>query len=439
MSDRWLTRALILAALVRLGLVAIAWNRPGQLLTPDSADYTTLAASLTEEGRFARDGQVEIFRTPGYPFFLLIAHTFGEHGWRVVVLVQALLDVLLVYLTYLLATMLAGQRAGVWAALFQALCPVAAAAAVRVLSDSLYALLLTISLCLMISHFRSGRAWMVAASAAFLAAACYVRPVGLVMAALFALVLLARPNRWRRVGLFAGILAMAIAPWVVRNAVRAEYAGFSSFATDSVYFFAVPELRAEETGKHPARLRAEMRTREQPVADETGCLPPPGPAAHRRAGAAVSALAEHPWAYARLHLRGCLGVFLPGATDAMEVAGVTTGQRGTSDVLRRDGLWAAVRHYFGNNAWALAAAAPMVLLLAIQYLAVGVAVVRRTRLRMPASIWLPALMVVAATLVTGPFGQPRYRVPVTPILSAAAGLGVTILVDAVRRRRTREG
>ncbi|MFW6133885.1 MAG: hypothetical protein ACOC8F_08315, partial [Planctomycetota bacterium] len=165
-------------------------------------------------------------------------------------------------------------------------------------------------------------------------------------------------------------------------------------------------------------------------------------AAEWRARQARRAIAEHPLEYAWLHLRGCAGVYLPGAPYALEMLGLTSGQKGTRDVLRREGLVAAARHYFGHNTAALLLAAPMVLLLGLKYASIAVGAVLRLvagrgglgRFRLGAEVWLLVLVVIVGTLLPGPYGLPRYRVPLAPILSIAAGAGVIALWDRLRRR-----
>jgi hypothetical protein len=127
-------------------------------------------------------------------------------------------------------------------------------------------------------------------------------------------------------------------------------------------------------------------------------------------------------------------VYLPGAPAVLETLGLTRGQRGTSDVLRREGLLAAVRHYFGDNASAIILAVPLVLLLLVKYLAAA-GLLRRVRLRMPAEVYLLLAVVAVTTLLPGPFGLPRYRVPIEPVLSVAAGAGIAAALAGGRSRR----
>jgi hypothetical protein len=136
-------------------------------------------------------------------------------------------------------------------------------------------------------------------------------------------------------------------------------------------------------------------------------------------------LREHPWLYARIHLTGTLGVFLPAATDVLQTAGLARGERGTVDVLHTQGLVAAVRHYFADNPALLVLVAPLLIATAVQYLGTVLCVVRGIARGVPAEAWLLAALIVAAVLLPGPFGLPRYRLPITPLLCVAAGVGLT--------------
>ncbi|MBS3734833.1 MAG: glycosyltransferase family 39 protein [Phycisphaerae bacterium] len=440
MRRRPVLTIVIMAALVRLVLLATAWHAPQRLLTPDSYEYAALARTLGEDGVFARGERPEIFRTPGYPLFLLIGTLFGSAGVVTVAIVQIVADVVTVYLTYLLALLVADRRAALWAAGWQAVCVVAVVSSVRILSDAPYTCLLMLALCLLAVHLKTGRWWSLLAAAGVIAAACYVRPVGLAMAAVMGLSLLPRPKRWRRLAAFAGVVVVLLAPWVIRNRIVADYTGFSTFATDSMYYFAVPALTAERKGTDAAAERAWQRRHGASAERNAGLSP--GRAAAWRARRARQAIAEHPWAYTRLHLRGCAGVYLPAAPSLLEIAGRTTGQRGTRAVLRREGLAAAVRHYFGGDTVALLLAAPLVALLGLKYAAVAIGAAGRLfarptgrgRLRLPAEAWLLIGVVLVGTLLPGPFGLPRYRVPLGPILSIAAGCGIAALTRRLRRR-----
>jgi len=414
------------ALLVRGALLVSAAANGGSVLTPDSHSYLQLAGALAERGEFALHDQPEIFRTPGYPLFLAWAHPLPGGVWALLA-VQVLLDVALVVVTFHLAGMLAGRRAGELAAAFQAVTPVAMAASCRVLSDSLYALLLTGAVALLVAHLRGGKWRPLLAGAFVMAAACYVRPIGVAMAVVAAAVVLCRRRCVLRAIVFAAVVAACLAPWVVRNAAVADFRGFSSFAGESLHRFAAAEIIARREGTDAATVRRRLDA-EVILAD----LPTPGARSRYRKQQAMEIIGGDRGAYLTIHAAGAMAFWLPGATDVLEVSGATVGQRGTLEVLHSRGPVAAARHYFADSPWAIAPAVLLAGMFAVKMFGVAVCAVSRARLRMSAAAWLMLLIVATSSMAGGAATTPRFRVPIAPLLSVAAAVGWLRLS---RRRR----
>lgn len=413
---------IVVAILLRLALLATAWTNPHGLFTDDSRGYVALTESMAS-GEFQQGGQAEIFRAPGYPGFLLLSLAGKEDFWRIAAAAQIFLDAVLVYLTFLLGAMLCDERTGFWAAAFQAVSAVSAVASVRILSDGLFAFLLTLTVLLLVHHFRTGRRWSLVAAAAVLAAGCYVRPVGLAAAAVVVAVLLFRPRRLANVSIFAGIIAAAVATWIVRNGLVAGYWGFSSMPQQVAVDYQAPAMLADRDGIsfNAARHRVQDR-----LVENLGPGPhTPGQLAAAQRRTACQILAGQWPRYAKIHAEGDLAVWLPAASDVLEIAGVTTGGRGTLEVFRKEGPIAAVRNYFAGKTWAIWVCIPLVAILAIEYLLVLVGVIRHVRLRISSALWLILALILLLTLLPGPAGHPRFRTPVEPLLSLAAAAGLT--------------
>ena len=142
-------------------------------------------------------------------------------------------------------------------------------------------------------------------------------------------------------------------------------------------------------------------------------------------------IARHRWTYAKLHAKGAIGFFLPGATDVLEIAGLSHGQRGASDVLRRDGVIAAAKFYFSDTSiprWQLVVARAG----RRDRARYGRTVSRRNSAGPPAALgkcpqplaWLfVAVLVIIASLLSGPYGFPRYQTMIVPLLSVLAAAG----------------
>ncbi len=437
----WLGVVLAAAVALSAALMGAGVGATGgvSLTTPDSADYLQLARSLGTSGTLDPLG-TSVFRTPGYPTLLAGARWVGGFLGKAsagVALMLLLQQALLAWVTYRLGRQFASRHVATVAAAMLVVSPVAWASSVRILSDTPFAILLTASLWLMVRHFRTRRWKHLLAAAVLLAAACYVRPVGLVIGVLFTASLVVRRGRLPRTAVFAGLLVALLAPWVVRNGVRAGYWGFSSNFPVTLQAYSAPLTLEAAEGLSPRQARREVARRAlqrvKPMVEE----PTLGEWIAAQQSTAAEVITEHPGTYAAIHLRGSLAFWLPGATDVLEVAGATRGQRGTLTVLREDGLSEAVKHYFAGSGVAAIAAACMALLHGVIVLGAsgGAVVSLRHPGRLSPAAWLMGVLVLTAFLLGGPVTTPRFRVPVQPLLCLAAAAGWVRLWRHCRRRR----
>jgi hypothetical protein len=450
-----------LAVVLRAALLLSQWGKPEHFFTPDSVDYTVLADSLLQHGQFARAGEPEIFRTPVYPVFVAAIFAATNNSVQAVVAVQIVLDVLLCWLVYRLGVRMCDERVGLAAAVFQAVAPAAIVSSVRLLTEGMFALLLTGSLLLLVEFLQDRRRWAALPAGLLMGLACLVRPIGTPMAALTAILLLSagwrrKPSsdgtgqtpvsqaitqpesacrrRWPWALGFAAIVALTLAPWLIRNRVQTGYTGIAGVSDFNLFYcnaLALAEvdpsvqLSPEQAALWELKKRTPLWPRPEQLND---------PALLRAAGKEGKALiAAYPLAYANVHMKTAPNIFLPAATDVLEVLGVTSGNRGTLAVLRQQGLAAAIRHYFGGQVWPLLLCLPMLLILAGTYAAAVVGAVRTIRWHMSPPLRLVVLAFVYFALTPGPVAHARFRVPIEPIISLAAGAGAVWLAKRLRK------
>jgi len=379
---------------------SLVWVDRERLTTPDSRDYLLLGANMWEDGSiqfqrrtppiadppaWAKSARVvdqpELFRTPGYPAFLRVTRVVSKPplmkgptlsdlirgakvkpipslriDWSVASLaVQVLPDVALVYLVFLLGRALCSERVGLVAAAIQAVTPVSVVASVRVLSGSLFALLLTGSILLLVWHLKRDRKLLVFPAGMLMGLACLVRPVGGPFAVIAFVTILAA--RWRRpqwAALFLVGVALCVGPWIGRNYARTRYTGLSTVGPYNLFFFnALPLVDANP--------KVSLTPAQGPESPDGRWAyfqlnSPEDARQWQKEGLAI--IGAHPFKYAWLHLRTTMNTFLPAATDVLEVCGVTSGGKGTLKVIREQGIVAGVRHYFGGRAWPILPAIP---------------------------------------------------------------------------------
>jgi 4-amino-4-deoxy-L-arabinose transferase-like glycosyltransferase len=434
-EERCLFLVLAVALAVRVSLLVATWRTPVSALAPDSASYLVTAASLATQGSFKTSGLPEVFRTPGYPAFLVACGSAGPSGYAIAQVVQVLLDVLLVYLVYAMGTRLVGRTAGLWAAGFQALSVVSILSSVQILSDGLFSFLITVAMLLLLRHFQEGGWRFLALAAAVTAVATYVRPVGLIFVAVMVLALLLRRGQAAKVAVVVAIFAGLVMPWYVRNLLVARYVGFSSVGEYNLLFYEAAGVWAEFQGVSTEQARQELETAYGERLEREKTAPTSSRAIQLEARMGGGILQAHPVLFTRVHFLTSLNSLLPAGTGLLEMQGITSGNRGTLSVLHTQGFVAAVRYYFGSNITAVLVLIPELIYLAIRYAACVTCAFLQFRVRRfhwGAVGWLIAVTIPAFLLVGGPAAVARFRLPVEPLLNLTAGAG---MVTVLRSRR----
>jgi hypothetical protein len=203
---------MLLALLTRTVLLTKALRVDSRALTTDSPTYLTAAKSLIATGSLRDDeGRPEINRTPGYPLFLLACGLNGPPG---MVLLRSFRcsSTCFWYFSRIDSRLNSLVRPQPF------------------MSDDLFAVIITLTIMTSVCYFREKTWCLLAVSAVLTAIATYVRPVGLMFAAVVTLALLLRANRLRNIASYLLLFASLVGPWFVRNHIVADYNGFSSIS-----------------------------------------------------------------------------------------------------------------------------------------------------------------------------------------------------------------
>ena len=203
--------AVAVVFLLALGVRLAYVGRVPPRMTPDSADYLTLAENLAEHHAFSLSAGEPfvptIRRAPGYPLFLVLAGGAPRA-------VQSVLDALTAAMICAIAGRLGRLRWGIAAGLVWAAHPGAIVYADSILSESLFTFLLTGAVALLAAR------WPAAAGVA-MGMAALTRPIGAALAVPIAAVLLfsAIPRRRASAALFCASMLAVVGPWIVRSSL----------------------------------------------------------------------------------------------------------------------------------------------------------------------------------------------------------------------------
>ena len=281
---------------------------PRSLAESDAPTYYVLAQHILDGTgyRYSADEPPTAKRTPGYPLLLAAVFKIAGTNFTAARVLQAVLDVVTTWLVYVLAVLLVGSRpAALLASLIYAVYPPAILSTTYVMTETLYTLLLVLSIVAACYAFKLRSFALCALSGIGLGLSTLTRPGAFLLPfALLAIALLkkiwaavsyergvgrvlgSRRERGSAMGALVGLAVLCVAfaltmlPWILRNQrdlgrfiptstlVGANLYKGNHLATRGAHFWATdslltPDLRARLAGATEAErdrmLEAEAR------------------------------------------------------------------------------------------------------------------------------------------------------------------------------------
>lgn len=262
--------ALFVALVMRVALLALLPE--SAFVTTDTVFYARLAENLLDGHGFS-SAEVPPFapsieRPPGYPVFLAAVWAIGGRSYFVLSIAQVLLDLAVVALVYAIGRRRFGPRVGFWAALIYGALPFTAGQNLQFMSEGLATFFIAVALYAHTRALDAPRAWTwaLACGAAWGGAALarsYLAPLAAVAGVVLWIELARRRpaaskafgDRLRSAG-FAAFVAVGVSSacvvgsWVARNAYLAatsdtEFVLLEKFGSRDVYVrMYTPEFRA---------------------------------------------------------------------------------------------------------------------------------------------------------------------------------------------------
>lgn len=398
----WLAAALTVG--LHVAMLARMWPEPARFVSvPDSQQYLALAANLRAGHGFSQmtapPYQPDFLRTPVYPALLALLPGTGDAQVRA----AAMLNVGLGLCTIALAVGVVWTRFGVASASLTAWLLATDITSLTfhhlILTESAFAFALLGAIVVLTREPSLGVRYA-ALGGMGLGVAALCRPIAVLLAPALAPLFAARAasdgrraamRSWVACALVAGIVVSA---WVVRNAVVFGEARLSSVGGVNLYVHRAAFVEARRTGEPVevvrARLEAELErsTSGLSEADRNRWLESAGRAR----------LMAHPIDYALEHLEGVVRMAGPERDEIFDAIGVA-----------RRGALARVVTVVGG------------LHLAVLYVCVGRALVSGGRRLLP---WAAVSAFLYTAVVGGPEMSARFRMPLMPLLAAAAGLAI---------------
>ncbi|MBN2642653.1 MAG: hypothetical protein JXR78_13450, partial [Victivallales bacterium] len=304
---------------------------------PDSRDYLDLSTSLVEQGRFIHSfeqgsGEYSITRTPGYPALIAIFQLFaGRHGFFI-------LNLLFLYgtcvLTFKLADKFDIHAHKTLIALF-VLSPGLITCSTAPLTEVPFCFWLMATLYLLTCD-------RFITAGLCLSMATFIRPAGILLFIIIALWILFKKKKVVYALLFAAAANVFPVGWSLRNyshfghytyttlsghyLLHYKAGSYLSWRDDIPFDLMRKQLDAQLESSHPIERDKEAGQLGRKI------------------------LLDNFMGFCLWTPRNLIYFMMPDITPLFERLQMVSGNRGTLDILRRKGLFPAIRHYFSGNA-----------------------------------------------------------------------------------------
>jgi hypothetical protein len=438
-SQKRLFFLLTVVIVTRLLFAFIIWkvHGPSGFFRGDTPGYIELAQSLLHgsflsPGTYSIRGTPEIFRPPGYPLLLLPAIAL-RHVVLIGLLENFLLATISAWQVWRLVTdLFPGSKAASWAVLLYCFEPMGLVDSETLMSETAFTTLFLLFVWLLIRFFHEPTYLKLALPAFTLGSATYIRPVpiylGLWLIPVFFFLLrkLSWGQRVIRATLFAFMFMLSLVPWIIRNAVVADYKAFSSAQDWNLYMTSAATVQAKLEHRNPSEvmvewgfttsiedyLRAHPEQRTWPEAEIVRFW-------HTEAKRIIS---SHLLTYSVIHAKGCVRViFNPGVTDVLRSAGIYPDSSNPLAPKLDQGFIPAAFWLFQQYP-VTAILIPLMTLQLLLYYALALAGLRR--MPFETGFLFCALFLYFVLVSATPAAMSRYRAPVMPLVCISAAVAI---------------
>ena len=280
------------------------------------------------------------------------------------------------------------------------------------------------------------RIWILI-SGALMGLAILCRPIATYFPFLFLILVLfdqAKDVRERliKIVFYALPCLVVIVPWMFWNYASIGIPTISTISDYNLLFYNAASLQADQLGLNEEQVRDDLNDQVGQALQEGHLSDTPANRDHIYRELARNIIAKDPLRYVYLHLKNDVNNLLPGVTDLTEILGVTVGGKGTLAVLNKDGLMAAIRHYFEDKIWLIGIFAPAIVLLILIYLTdlVGIGLlVKEKKWFALSTLLIPILYLL---LIPGASSNQRFRVPAMPFICLLAARGTIFFWDSAK-------
>jgi len=417
----------------------------------DAKNYITLAEHLLSEHEFSvysgETGYREAARTPGYPLFIAFSYLLsGKWDWLIIVM-QCLLDALISLMIFSIGiVLLHSVNAALFAGLLYSVHPHQALYTSQILSETLFTFLITICLTFLIAFLLKKKKILIIISGLLLGIATLTRPISIYFfIPIILIIIIALRTRIKSalysVLFFLMAFFLALSPWYVRNYITYHKVFLSTIGNWNIGYYNAAFVISLKEGISLIDAQqkiAEAVKRKHDIKEEDYYYVTDNPEMCKYvAQYGLKVIRQNPLTYAVLHTAGFVHTFLPSEYAFLYKV------IGTEGIKRAEEAGPIVKNLIANSFRArIGSAIKMLFKERFAKFPVWFSIVWLTLSIFELFIYFFAakgfgyfakqdkilfllflFTILYFSALPGPVGDPRFRVPIEPVIVLLAGAG----------------
>ena len=412
---------LLFAFLIRLiFLLFVYYNDEQGILSTDSNDYIKLANRIISDFSYKKPEQPEIFRVPGYPFFLaIVIYLFGKHFF-VIAFIQIILDTLTCFLLWLLCKKIfiflgkaQSEKIALCALIFQIITVNAITFSTKILSETLFSVIF-IFLLLMIEYINQKTVWKSLFCGVITGILCLIRAV-IIPANIIILIYIGfRHKSIKILTVFIIPLTLILGLWSFRNYNKTGYFGISTVPKINLYRYNACAAIAYKNNINFLKQQNICDTNlnkfkfQKKQADFSYKM-------------GLYEFKKDPFTFIFVHLKADINCLFPSVGFMFKMLGFKLGN-GTLSVIHSNGFIEGIKYYFKDQEYLVWIMFPfLIIFFAKMFFALlGIYSIGK---KYPVTFFY-TILILYFILVPGPVATPRFRVPVEGLISIFTALGI---------------
>lgn len=390
-----------------------------KMFVNDSPSYLKVAQNLYDGNGYSncpwKPYHKDVLRTPTYPYIIC----FSKHitsDLRIVFLLQIIIDLLSLILIFRIATYLSNEASALLAALFYALSIINVVMCAKILAETVFVFLMVLSFYSLLVK----RKYFLAGMSLGLAILC--KPIGLFIIGIYLLYMIWKRERLGNIVLLLIPFVLLVGGWMMRNYKITQVSTISSISSYNLFAYNANMVLSYKQGVPESVLReSSISEVYKETIGELGDYSGAYDYIEKFGARGKETILENLALYTFLHLKTSVNSLIPGVHYVLELYGKTEGERGTMDILRKDGIWSAAKFYFNGRWGSFLLLVPWILCWLTMLLSTLIGMIKLISKKKWEMILLLILPGLYFLFISGPSAEPRFGALIAPYFCLLAG------------------